>query len=166
MAHTTFLPLSIFQFGIADVTQTPTKLLAYAYMEDIGGKGGNNVASILIAGLKQLEWMKEGKCGKELMIIMNNCGGQNKNRFILHLAFWLVECGYFKKVMFMFYICSHMKNACDQMFNQLKIWYHRCQVYTMAQLLEMLNEQPHVILQTFLWWNSAEESHVLGQRCK
>ena len=70
----------------------------------MGVMEATNVASMLIAGLKQLQWMKEGKCGKELMIIMVNCGGQNKNRYILGLA--LGECGYFKKVMFMFYIDS------------------------------------------------------------
>ena len=41
--------------------------------------------------------------------MMDNCGGQNKNRFALYLALWLVECGYFKKVMFMFYIRGHKK---------------------------------------------------------
>ena len=30
-----FSPLSVFQFGIADVTQTPTQLLTYAYTKDV-----------------------------------------------------------------------------------------------------------------------------------
>jgi len=38
-------------FGLADVTKFPTTMHAYGYLEDKGGKGGNNVASLLIKGV-------------------------------------------------------------------------------------------------------------------
>ena len=47
-----FSPLFIYVFGIADVSEEKAKLKAYGYSEDQGGKGGNNVASILMQALK------------------------------------------------------------------------------------------------------------------
>ncbi len=40
-----FSELMVNIFGISDVTRKPTKMIAYGYTEDQGGKGGNNVAS-------------------------------------------------------------------------------------------------------------------------
>jgi hypothetical protein len=78
-------------------------MLAYGYMEDKGSKGGNNVASLIIKALHDLDWIKEdGSTGKQLSIILDNCGGQNKNNFVLRLALWLVEWSYFKKVEIIF----------------------------------------------------------------
>jgi hypothetical protein len=54
-----FLELTVNIFGIADVTQNPTKMRAYGYTEDQGGKGGNNVASLIIKGLADLGWIKQ-----------------------------------------------------------------------------------------------------------
>ena len=93
---------------------------AYGYLEDKGGKGGNNVASLLIKGLHDLGWIHEGTTGKHLSIILDNCGGQNKNNYVLRLALWLVERSYFHNVDIIFYIRGHTKNACDRLFNQLK----------------------------------------------
>jgi hypothetical protein len=93
---------------------------AYGYLEDKGGKGGNNVASLLIKGLHDLGWIHEGMTDKHLSIILDNCGGQNKNYYVLRLALWLVERSYFHNVDIIFYIRGHTKNACDWLFNQLK----------------------------------------------
>jgi hypothetical protein len=49
-----FSELTVNIFGIADVTKKPTKILAYGYTEDQGGKGGNNVASLVMRGFKIL----------------------------------------------------------------------------------------------------------------
>jgi len=120
-------------------------MLAYGYTEDKGGKGGNNVASLIIKALRELGWMKEdGSTGKQLSIILDNCGGQNKNNFVLRLALWLVERSYFKKVEIIFYIRGHTKNACDRLFNQLKMHYHRRQIFTMGQMVETLNYSPNI----------------------
>jgi hypothetical protein len=111
-------------------------MLAYAYKECQGGKGGSNVASLLLKGLKEMNWIKfDGSCGKQLSIIIDNCGGQNKNNYVLRLALWLVESKFFVKVELIFYIRGHTKNACDRLFNQLKLQYHKRQTFIMRQLV-------------------------------
>jgi hypothetical protein len=78
---------------------------------------------------------------------MDNCGGQNKNKMVLRLALYLVERKYFSTVEFIFYIRGHTKNVCDRLFNLLKIWYHKSDVYTMDMLVDVLNLQDDVTFQ-------------------
>ena len=76
-------PKTIYEFSIANVTQQPTQLNAYVYEEETGVKGGNNVASLLVHDLQKKGWIKEGNSLKSLTIILDNCGGQNKNKYAL-----------------------------------------------------------------------------------
>jgi hypothetical protein len=50
----------------------------------------------------------------------------------------------FKSVNFLFLVRGHTKNPCDRMFNILKLRFRKQNVYTMEQLLEVLNEQDQV----------------------
>ncbi len=109
-----------------------------------GGKGGNNVASLLMQALRDLGWIIAERCGGRLTIIMDNCGGQNKNQMVLRLALFLVENNYFKTVEFIFCIRGHTKNVCDHLFNLLKMRYHKLNVYTMEMLVEVLNAMDDV----------------------
>jgi hypothetical protein len=93
--------------------------------EDQGGKGGNNVASLVMRGLQDLGWIKRNHMGKQLQIIMDNCGGQHKNKLALGLALMLVELQHFHVVELLFYIRGHTKNACNRLFNQLKKRWHK-----------------------------------------
>jgi hypothetical protein len=106
-----FLELTINTFGIADVTQKPMKMLAYGYTKDKGGKGGNNVASLIMKGLADLRWLKQDCPGKRLSIIMDNCGGQNKNKYVLCLALLLAELNYFLTIELIFYTRGHTKKC-------------------------------------------------------
>ena len=134
-----FSPLFVYVFGVADVSGEKSKLLAYGYSEDQGGKGGNNVASLLIKAIEDLGWLIRDRCGGRLSIVMDNCGGQNKNKMVLRLALYLVEMKYFKQVEFIFFVRGHTKNVCDRLFNLLKIRYHKANVYTMDMLHEVCN---------------------------
>ena len=138
-----YSPLFVYCFGVVDACATPDVLHSYGYSEDIGGKGGNNVASLLMLALENLGWLIPGVAGKQLSIVMDNCTGQNKNKHVLRIALWLVELHYFEKVEFIFYVRGHTKNVCDRMFNLLKKRYHRHQIYTMAQLCHNLNMLPN-----------------------
>ena len=51
----------------------------------------------------------------------------------------LVELGDFKSVEFIFCIQGYTKNVCDRLFNLLKIRYHKVDIFTMSQLVEVLN---------------------------
>jgi hypothetical protein len=68
-----FSELTVNIFGIADVTRKQTKMIAYGCTEDQGGKGGKNVASLIMKGLADLGWLKQDCPGKRLSIIMDNC---------------------------------------------------------------------------------------------
>jgi len=139
-----FSPLFVYVFGMADVAKDRAELLAYGYHEGEGSKGGNNVASLLMQALKELGWLMEDRVGGRLTIVMDNCGGQNKNRMVLRLALYLVEQKYFSTVEFIFYIRGHTKNVCDRLFNLLKIRYHKSNIYTMDMLVDVLNSTDDV----------------------
>eukprot|EP00536_Pseudo-nitzschia_multiseries_P008472 jgi/Psemu1/20491/gm1.20491_g len=72
--------LTIAILGIVDYSLEGGSLDAFAYHEGI-----------------------ENEVGGELTVLMDNCGGHNKNNHVLRLANLLVEAGYFKKVNFMDY---------------------------------------------------------------
>lgn len=137
-----FSPLSVFIFGITDVSCTPEVLHACGYTEDQGLKGGNNVASLIMHTLQHLGWLRGG--GKKLSIVMDNCAGQNKNNSVLRLALLLVELQFFKTVEFIFYVRGHTKNVCDRMFNLLKKRFTPAQVYSVDQLILLLNAEHNV----------------------
>jgi hypothetical protein len=139
-----FSPLTINLFGIVDLSLSPNKLNCYAYREFTAKKGSNNVASLLMRDLYDRFWLRKGDPGKKLTIAMDNCGGQNKNNVVLRLAPYLVEMGYFKTVEFCFYVRGHTKNACDRTFNQMKLKYHKKDVFTWSQAIETLNIKDNV----------------------
>jgi hypothetical protein len=92
-----FSPLTINCFGIANVGLPKAQLSAYIYHEGEGKKGGNNVASLLWKYLDEQRLINRDDMGarKELNIVMDNCGGQNKNRYVLRLAPLFVELKYY-----------------------------------------------------------------------
>lgn len=118
---------------------------AYVYPEWEGGKGSDNVASIMLRFLMDEGLMKEDEngepiCGGSLTGFCDNCTGQNKNNTVLRLAAYLVESGYFKEVEIVFLVVGHTKNACDCLFNSLKFGYRNKNVWSFSELLEVLDE--------------------------
>ncbi len=122
----------VYVFGVADVSREKSKLLEYGYSEEQGGKGWNNVASLLIKALHALGWLIRDRCIGNLSIVMDNCGGQNINK--------MVEKNYFKLAEFMFFVGGHTKNVCDRQLSALKICYHKANVPTMDMLHQVSNE--------------------------
>jgi hypothetical protein len=111
-----FSPLcTIYNLGVVDVSHPEgDHLYCHIYMEGEGKKGGNNVSSLLLKALPLLNFMQEGNQGKKLNVVFDNCGGQNKNNFVLLflLVPYLIEMGYFNKaVNFIFLVAGHTKNA-------------------------------------------------------
>jgi hypothetical protein len=49
------------------------------YNKGVGKKGANNVASLIMKTLRELQLLGEDSVGGELNIIFDNCSGQNKN---------------------------------------------------------------------------------------
>ena len=124
-----FSPLGVYIFGIVRLYKKETELIAQYYFEGEGKKGGNNVASLIWNKLYNIERMvekseKEGPA-KSYTLIMDNCGGQNKNRMVIRLMLMLVEIGVFQKTCLAFLVRGHTKNACDRMFMLLKQNFHK-----------------------------------------
>jgi hypothetical protein len=125
-------------------------LYFHCYREGTGGKGGNNhVASLIMKTLKKLDVTKNDANGlpvqaKELNIVMDNCGGQNKKKYVILLAPYLVELGYFEQINMLFLVVGHTKNVCDRRFNSLKQLNHKSNVYTIEHAMSVLNKSKHV----------------------
>jgi hypothetical protein len=84
---------------------------------------------------------------ERLVIIMDNCSVHNNNNHVLQLAAHLVDMKFFRNVEFVFYVRGHTKNACDWLFNQMKIRYHKYQVNSYCVALNVvLNSQPRVTM--------------------
>jgi hypothetical protein len=137
-------PLTVFLFGLFDLATTPKSMNCYAYAEDEGKKGANNVASLLMRDLRSRGWLREGDPALCLTLIFDNSGGQSKNNTVLRMAPYLVEKGYFHQVKIIFYVRGHTKNACDRTFNQLKLRYHKQNIYTAPQVIKVLDTQPNI----------------------
>jgi len=134
-------PIWLYCLGIVNAAEG--KLYAYMYQENSAKKGMNNVASLLMHYIKNYLLNEHQRTNhnfqkEELNIIMDNCGGQNKNNVVIRLGAYLCEVGYFKKVNFVFLVKGHTKNSADRMFNLLKHRWHKMQVYTYQQALESL----------------------------
>jgi hypothetical protein len=104
------------------------------------------VASMPMHNLHEKNWLMKGSPRKRLTISMDNCGGQNKNNHVLRLAAYLVEMKFFLEVEFVFYVRGHTKNACDRMFNQMKLRFHKQDIFTYKQALDALGKQDNVTM--------------------
>lgn len=78
-----------------------------------------------------------------LVLVCDNCPGQNKNRMVIRFVVWLVETVKFKKVSLVFLIVGHTKNPCDRLFNALKSTYRRKNLYCVDDVLKCLSTSPH-----------------------
>jgi hypothetical protein len=145
-----FSPLGVYNLGVVNEAHKYSEedvrehLYAHVYHEGTGKKGSNNVASLIMKTLKHMGILDETKIGGHLVIIFDNCVGQNKNNTVIKLVSYLTEMGYFNKVTFVFLIVGHTKNTADRMFNLLKINYRIQNLYTMDQLQECLNKSNNV----------------------
>jgi uncharacterized protein YnzC (UPF0291/DUF896 family) len=119
-------------------------MYAHVYHEGIGKKGANNVSSLIMKTLRQLNLLRDDSVGGELNIIFDNCSGQNKNNTVLKLAMLLKAAGYFSSVNFIFLIVGHTKNAADRLFNSLKHEYRKKNLYTMEELIKSLGVSDYV----------------------
>ena len=109
-----YSPLGIYLFGIVSTHREKDSLLCQYFKEGDGAKGGNNVASMLWNKFKLCGFVNDseskGPLG-EYNLVMDNCGGQNKNRVLIWLFLMMAELKIFKKVNLIFLVRGHTKNA-------------------------------------------------------
>lgn len=114
-----YTPMNINTLGIVDFNNVKDHLHAYIYDESEGNKGGNVVASLLMKNLRDRGLLDRRKWQK-LLIIMENCVGQNKNNYVIFLAVYLLCKGYFAHIQFVFLVIGHTKNPANCFFNLVK----------------------------------------------
>ena len=147
-----YSPLNIYNLGVVDhahiydgkAGDPKEHMYAHVYHVGVAKKGMNNVCSLIMKTLSQMNLLRGDDAGKELNIVFVNCTGQNKNNTVLRLVPFLVEMGFFEQVNFIFLVVGHTKNAADRLFNALKKIYRKENLYTMAQMIEALNASTRV----------------------
>ena len=88
--------------------------------------------------LASKNWLREDETGKALYVVADNCAGQNKNSTVIRLMLYLVENNYFETACITFLVRGHTKNACDRMFNLMKMNFHKRDLFTYEDVLETL----------------------------
>lgn len=125
--------IAISVFGIHDAhLQEQTN---YIYSERKGKKGPNEVISMLNRHLHS-----RTPSSRTLTVFADNCGGQNKNNFVLKYLLVLAHAGIFKEVNYFFFVKGHTKNGCDRGFGIVKRKVAKNTIYTMKQLFECVSE--------------------------
>lgn len=76
--------------------------------------------------------------GETLLLSADNCGGQNKNRFVLWYLSWVVCIGREKRVELDFMIPGHTKNVCDGRFGLVKRLLRRRDVVVPEEMMKVI----------------------------
>ena len=113
-------------------------MLSHVYIEGEAKKGGNSVASMIWKTL-QIKGLLNGKTASEINIVFDNCAGQNKNRMVSRLLFFMVKLKVCLTARAIFLVKGHTKNDCDRMFNLMKHEYRKANVYTPDDLISLVN---------------------------
>nr|XP_022909003.1 uncharacterized protein LOC111420275 [Onthophagus taurus] len=87
------------------------KGLMFLWHEGISGRGGNEIASCVLKGIKSNITHK-----KQFVIWSDNCCGQNKNKMIVFLWIYLVCNGYADEIQHKFVVSGHSYLSCDRDF--------------------------------------------------
>jgi hypothetical protein len=144
-----YSPLNEYCFGVVDASKRPSKLYGHVYLEDLGKKGGDNVASMLWKQLQILELVpkdntKPATAAMEINLVMDNCGGQNKNNMVLRMLVFLVKLGVCKVARAIFLVRGHTKNDCDRLFNLMKKIYRKSDCFSQDKVLAAIGTHPDV----------------------
>ena len=140
-----FSPLTAYLFGVVDnaTDDGDDRMRCYTWLEGEADRGANNICSCLLKDFKSRGFLDQENYGS-LTIIADNCGGQNKNKHVVRFLMWLVEMHYFPEINLFFLVKGHTKNACDRLFNLVKLDYHKQNTFIMEELLECLNKNEFV----------------------
>ena len=109
-----YSPLRIYLFGIVSSYKRKDSLLCQYFTEGEGAKGGNNVASMLWNNFKINDFINisstQGPLG-EYYMVMDNCGGQNKNRMVIRFFLMMCELQILKKAGNLYLVRGHTKKS-------------------------------------------------------
>ncbi|ETP27456.1 hypothetical protein F441_00073 [Phytophthora nicotianae CJ01A1] len=109
----------------------------YVYEESVAGKGTDEVNSMLYHFIQRIV-LTNGH--RKLAIYADNCGGQNKNNFVVKMLLALAQTGELDVVELKFFVKGHTKNAVDRGFGLMRKKIAKEDVWTADQLLEVIND--------------------------
>uniref|UniRef100_H3GEI6 DUF7869 domain-containing protein n=1 Tax=Phytophthora ramorum TaxID=164328 RepID=H3GEI6_PHYRM len=109
----------------------------YIYDETVAGKGTDEVNSLLHHFIHKIV-LPGGH--RKLTIYADNCGGQNKNNYVLKALLALAHMGDLETVELKFFVKGHTKNAVDRGFGHVRKHLSRVDIWTMDRLLEAVND--------------------------
>ena len=148
MCHSS--PLNVFAFGVVDNSKhDPEEMTCHCHGEEDGGKGANNVCSMLMDFLANERWPRENETGEALCVVADNCCGQNENSTVIRLMLCLVEMKHFEKACVTFLVRGHTKNCCDRMFNLMKKDFHKRDLFAHDDVLTRLGSNDRVSIVDF-----------------
>eukprot|EP00835_Amoeboradix_gromovi_P003525 NODE_236_length_13376_cov_0.329367.p2 type:complete len:388 gc:universal NODE_236_length_13376_cov_0.329367:7386-6223(-) len=124
--------LNIYLFGIYN--ETKKKQLTYIYREDHGKKGGDNVVSLLIDYI----FLLPSDQRRHLILLADNCVGQNKNNTMMKLLAWLCLTGKCDTIGIRFMIKGHTKFSPDAGFGHIKKKYALQDIFTVEQVKALI----------------------------
>lgn len=95
------------------------------------GHGSNLTVNVLLNVLSRYALLPP-----VLYLQLDNCGGDNKNRYLLALCCLLVEMGILKKIKLGFLMVGHTHEDIDQCFSCFSRWLDKHRAYTLEDMME------------------------------
>lgn len=132
--------ISVSLFGV--YCANDRKHYSYMYTERKGGKGPNEIISMVhnvieLQGATDADSSDDTKANdRSLILWADNCGGQNKNSFVVWYLMFLVEYGIFQEATLKFLIKGHTKNPCDRGFGFAKKKVAKNECWNMEELVD------------------------------
>jgi hypothetical protein len=91
-----------------------------------------------------MKGLLNGITANEINLVFDNCAGQNKNRMVYRMLFFMVKLKVCRIAREIFLIKGHTKNDCDRMFNLMKFDYRKVNCFTPQELISIVNKHPQV----------------------
>jgi hypothetical protein len=127
--------LTVSVFGIHNLKDGT--MVCYVYHEGEGGKGPNEVVSLLSHYIET--YILSDPNVKKLKIFADNCAGQNKNNPITRFIMALVEVGKFDSVELLYPIRGHSFMPCDRDFSLIKRKLRKIdRLYLIEEILDVI----------------------------
>lgn len=103
------------------------------------GKTANEVATMLGNSIQLAKSQLAVPC-RSMILHADNCGGQNKNKFILWYLMWRTTIGMEDDIKLHFLVAGHTKNRCDGAFGLVKRELKRRNVNTPRDMVEVVKD--------------------------
>ena len=134
---------SLFQYGsvvTGVLSHGDTATPAAAYLSDSSLPKDANLVIYILVMMIQLRLAASGIIPEVLYLQLDNCAGENKNRYLLFFCGLLVAWKIFRKVKVSFLPVGHTHEDIDQMFSRFAEWLRNHDIFTVEELAEGLRQ--------------------------